>query len=84
MSLSFPASIFGVLDYPTVNGFIFPVNYCIGCLNFLVNALVMSITGSLTGAYIVYIGLFVVDIIIVAFTEEGKWDKQKHPELMKK
>lgn len=83
MSLSFPASIFGVLDYPTVNGFIFPVNYCIGCLNFLVNALVMSITGSLTGAYIVYIGLFVVDIIIVAFTEEGKWDKQKHPELMK-
>ena len=44
----------------------------------------MSITGSLTGAYIVYIGLFVVDIIIVAFTEEGKWDKQKHPELMKK
>ena len=34
MSLSFPASIFGVLDYPKVNGVIFPINYCIGCLKF--------------------------------------------------
>lgn len=58
MSLSFPASVFGVLDYPKVNGVIFPINYCIGCLNFLVNAVVMKITGSLTGAYIVYMCLF--------------------------
>lgn len=83
MSLSFPASIFGVLDYPTVNGFIFPVNYCIGCLNFVVNAVVMKVTGSLTGAYIVYMILFIIDIFIVMFTEEGKWDKLKHPELRK-
>ncbi|MCR5397832.1 MAG: MFS transporter [Lachnospiraceae bacterium] len=81
MSLSFPASIFGVLDYPTVNGFIFPVNYCIGCLNFVVNAVVMKMTGSLAGAYIVYMVLFIADIVIVNLTEEGKWDKQKHPEL---
>lgn len=84
MSLSFPASIFGVLDYPKVNGVIFPINYCIGCLNFVVNAVVMKITGSLTGAYVVYFVLFLVNILIVARTEEGKWDKLKHPELMKK
>ncbi len=83
MSLSFPASIFGVLDYPTVNGFIFPVNYCIGCLNFVVNGFVMKMTGSLSKAYLVYMILFIVDIVIVATTEEGKWDKLKHPELMK-
>lgn len=83
MSLSFPASIFGVLDYPTVNGVIFPINYCIGCLNFVVNAVVMKMTGSLTGAYIVYLVLFLIDIVIIATTEEGKWDKLKHPELMK-
>lgn len=82
MSLSFPASIFGVLDYPKVNGVIFPINYCIGCLNFAVNAIVMKITGSLTGAYVVYLCLFILNIIIVAATEEGKWDKLKHPELM--
>ncbi|MDB7983863.1 MFS transporter [Faecalicoccus pleomorphus] len=81
MSLSFPASVFGVLDYPKVNTFIFPVNYCIGCLNFLVNALVMHITGSLAGAYMVYTGLFILDIVLVYFTEEGKWDKTIHPEL---
>ena len=84
MSLSFPASIFGVLDYPKVNGVIFPINYCIGCLNFVVNAVVMKITGSLTGAYVVYFVLFLLNILIVAKTEEGKWDKLKHPELMKK
>ena len=84
MSLSFPASIFGVLDYPKVNGVIFPINYCIGCLNFAVNAIVMKATGSLTGAYIVYMCLFLVNILIVARTEEGKWDKLKHPELMQK
>ena len=78
MSLSFPASIFGVLDYPKVNGVIFPINYCIGCLNFVVNAVVMKVTGSLTGAYIVYLCLFLINILIVAKTEEGKWDKLKH------
>lgn len=82
MSLSFPASIFGVLDYPKVNGVIFPINYCIGCLNFVVNAVVMKLTGSLTGAYIVFFCLFLVNILIVAATEEGKWDKLKHSELM--
>jgi OFA family oxalate/formate antiporter-like MFS transporter len=82
MSLSFPASIFGVLDYPKVNGVIFPINYCIGCLNFVVNAVVMKVTGSLTGAYIVYLCLFLINILIVAKTEESKWDKLKHPELM--
>ena len=29
-------------------------------------------------------GLFILNIIIVAKTEEGKWDKLKHPELMDK
>ncbi len=82
MSLSFPASIFGTLDYPKVNGVIFPINYCIGCLNFAVNAFVMKVTGSLTGAYVAYFCLFLLDILIVAKTEEGKWDKLKHPELM--
>lgn len=84
MSLSFPASIFGVLDYPKVNGVIFPINYCIGCLNFVVNAVVMKLTRSLTSAYIVYLCLFLINIIIVAKTEEGKWDKMKHPELLNK
>lgn len=82
MSLSFPASIFGVLDYPKVNGVVFPIIYCIGCLNFVVNAMVMKVTGSLTGAYVVYFVLFLINIVIVLATEDGKWDKLKHPELM--
>ena len=44
----------------------------------------MKLTGSLTGAYIVYLCLFLINIIIVAKTDEGKWDKMKHPELLNK
>lgn len=47
----------------------------------MVNAVVMKVTGGLTGAYIVYMCLFIVNIIIVTKIEEGKWDKLKHPEL---
>ena len=47
----------------------------------MVNAAALKITGSLTGAYIVYLGLFILNVIIVALTESGKWDKNLHPEL---
>jgi OFA family oxalate/formate antiporter-like MFS transporter len=84
MILSYPTSIFGVLDYPKVNGVIFPITYCIGNLNFVVNAIVLKLTASLTGAYIIFFGLFIINIIIIANTETGKWDKLRHPELMQK
>ena len=76
-----PSHGLGPVSYThLVNGVIFPINYCIGCLNFAVNAAVMKFTGSLTGAYVVYLCLFLINIVIVAITEEGKWDKLKHPE----
>jgi sugar phosphate permease len=85
MNLSFPASIFGPLDYSRILRVTFPINYCISCLNFVLNGIVLKLTGSLTGAYIVYLGLFILNIILVGvFAEEGKWDKLKHPELRQK
>lgn len=82
--ISWPASIFGQLDYPTANTVIYPVQNCIFNLNFVVNAIVLSLTGSLTVAYIIYACLLVVAAVIARFTDSTKWNKDVHPELMKK
>lgn len=82
--ISWPASIFGALDYPFVNKLAFPMGYCIVSLNFIVNAIVLQLTGSLTKAYIVYVILLVINIFIIKFTDATKWDKMVHPELVKK
>ncbi|MCU6763437.1 Inner membrane protein yhjX [uncultured Roseburia sp.] len=82
--ISWPASIFGTMDYPFVNKLAFPMGYCIVSLNFIVNAVVLQLTGSLSRAYLVYVVLLVIDILIIKCTDAAKWDKIVHPELLKK
>ena len=82
--ISWPASIFGALDYPFVNKLAFPMGYCIVSLNFIVNALVLQWTGSLSRAYLVYVILLVINIFIIKFTDATKWDKMLHRELVNK
>ena len=80
--ISWPASIFGAMDYPFVNKLAFPLGYCIVSLNFVINAIVLKATGTLGRAYIVFLILLVVNIIIIKCTDAQKWDKLVHPELM--
>ena len=82
--ISWPASIFGQLDYPKANTVIYPIMYCIISLNFVVNGIVLSVTGNLTTAYIIYACLLLVAAIIAGLTDSTKWNKDVHPELMKK
>lgn len=80
--VSWPASIFGVLDYPYVNKLSFPLGYCIVSLNFVINSVVLKATGTLGKAYIVFLILLLVNIVIIKLTDAQKWDKTVHPELM--
>ncbi len=82
--ISWPASIFGQLDYPTANTVIYPIMYCIIALNFVVNAVVNRVTGSLTAAYAIYACLLLIAAVIARFTDSTKWNKDVHPELMAK
>lgn len=82
--VSWPASIFGTLDYPFVNKISFPLGYCIVSLNFAINAFVLKMTGTLGRAYIVFMILLLVNILIIKFTDAQKWDKMVHPELLNK
>lgn len=82
--ISWPASIFGQLDYPTANTVIYPIMYCIISLNFVVNGFVLSHTGNLNVAYMIYAGLLLVAALIAGFTDSTKWNKDVHPELRNK
>lgn len=82
--ISWPASIFGQLDYPKANTVIYPIMYCIISLNFLVNGIVSNITGSLTVSYIIFACLLLTGAVIAKFTDSTKWNKDVHHELLEK
>lgn len=82
--ISWPASIFGQLDYPTANTVIYPIMYCVISLNFAVNGFVLKATGNLNVAYLIYAGLILLAAVIAGVTDSTKWNKDVHPELMKK
>lgn len=79
--ISWGASIFGSLDFPAVNAFCFPIQYGITSLNFVMNAMILKITGSLTAAYLVYAVLLLINIVLILRTDATKWNKMVHPEL---
>ena len=81
-TISYPCSIFGQLDYPFVNTYSFPITNCIQSCAFAVNAVVLSVTGRLDIAYIVFAVLLVIAAIWIALTDATKWNKDVHPELM--
>jgi hypothetical protein len=80
--ISWPASIFGQLDYPTANTVIYPIMYCIISLSFAVNGVVRSLTGSLTVAYIIYACILLIAALIAILTDSTKWNKDVHPDLL--
>ena len=82
--ISWPASIFGQLDYPTANTVIYPIMYCIISLNFAINGFVLKISGNLNVAYVIYACLLLVGALLAGLTDSTKWTKDVHPELMKK
>ena len=53
-------------------------------LNYIINAQALRITGSLRGAYVVFIGLLLFNIILIAVLNTRKYnlDYQKEDELL--
>ena len=73
--VSLPASVFGRHGFTMVNSVFFPLMQIVLMTNYLVNAFALKITGSLRGAYIFYIGLLVVNIILTAVINPTKYNK---------
>ncbi len=72
---SLPASIFGRHGFDKVNSVIFPIQGFVTSLCFAVNGIVLNLTGDLKYAYIVFAGVAAVNIILVLFVDEHRYNK---------
>ena len=83
--VSLPASVFGRHGFPMVNSVFFPLMQIVLMTNYQVNAFAIRVTGSLRGAYIFYIGLLVVNMILTAIIHPTRYNKDvaTEQELMK-
>ena len=73
--VSLPASVFGRQGFTMVNSVFFPLMQIVLTTNYAVNAAALKITGSLRGAYIVYIGLLVVNMVLTVLINPTKYNK---------
>ena len=79
------ASVFGRHGFTMVNSVFFPLMQIVLMTNYQVNAFAIRVTGSLRGAYIFYIGLLVVNMILTAIIHPTRYNKDvaTEQELMK-
>ncbi len=73
--VSLPASVFGRQGFTMVNSVFFPLMQIVLTTNYAVNAAALKITGSLRGAYIVYIGLLVVNAVLTSIINPTKYNR---------
>jgi Sugar phosphate permease len=73
--VSLPASVFGRHGFADVYSVYFPLMQVVLMTNYIINAQAIRITGSLRGAYIFYIGLLIVNIIIISAINVRKYNK---------
>lgn len=83
--VSLSASVFGRHGFTMVNSVFFPLMQIVLMTNYQVNAFAIRVTGSLRGAYIFYIGLLVVNMILTAIIHPTRYNKDvaTEQELMK-
>jgi MFS family permease len=73
--VSLPASVFGRHGFSDVFAVFFPLMQIVLMTNYIINAQAIRLTGSLRGAYIVFIGLLIVNILITLVLDTKKYNK---------
>jgi MFS-type transporter involved in bile tolerance (Atg22 family) len=81
---SLPASVFGRHSFDVVYSIYFPIMQVVLMLNYIVNSMALRITGSLRGAYVVFIGLLIINFILISVLNTRKYnlDYQKEDEVL--
>ncbi|QAT41748.1 MFS transporter [Aminipila luticellarii] len=84
--ISLPASVFGRHGFSKVYAVYFPIMNAILMSNYVINAQAIRVTGSLRGAYMVFIGLLIVNIILISLIDTRKYNKDymKEDEILNK
>ncbi len=81
---SLPASVFGRHNFDLVYSIYFPIMQIVLMLNYIVNSMALRITGSLRGAYVVFIGLLILNFILISVLNTRKYnlDYAKEDEVL--
>ncbi len=72
---SLPTAVFGRHEFEKVNSVIFPVQGIITSMNFLLSGISIAVTKSLRGAYIVFIGILIINAFLILLIDEHKFNK---------
>ncbi len=75
---SLPAAVFGRHGFEKVNSVIFPIQGIITSMNFLLSGISIALTGSLRGAYVVFICIIGVNLFLITRVNEHKFNKDFH------
>lgn len=83
---SLPASVFGRHNFDLVYSIYFPIMEIVLMLNYFVNAKALQLTGSLRGAYAVFVVLLAVNFILISVLDTRKYnlDYKKEEEVLEK
>ncbi len=73
--ISLPASVFGRHGFAKANSVVFPIMSAILFSNYVINAQAIKITGSLRGAYMVFLVFLVMNIFFVSLIDVRKYNK---------
>lgn len=82
--VSLPASVFGRHNFDLVYSIYFPIMEIVLMLNYKINSIALSMTGSLRGAYLVFIALLLVNIVFISVLDVRKYnlDYKKEEEVL--
>ncbi|MBF4694723.1 MFS transporter [Fusibacter ferrireducens] len=73
--ISLPASVFGRHGFAKANSVVFPIMSAILFSNYVINAQAIKITGSLRGAYVVFLCFLLINIFFVSLIDVRKYNK---------
>ena len=71
---SLPASVFGRHNFDLVYSIYFPIMEIVLMLNYKVNSLALQLTGGLRGAYLVFIILLAINIVLISIINVRKYN----------
>lgn len=72
---SLPASVFGRHGFEKVNSVLFPIQALVSSFGFLVNGSVLNATGSLRFSYIIAAIAAIVNVLLLIFIKEHKYNR---------
>ena len=73
--ISLPASVFGRHGFSKVYAVFFPIMSSILFTNYIINAMAIKYTGSLRGAYMVFVGILLVNVFLISVLDVRKYNK---------